>query len=106
MAADVSGTWSTHKEGCAWRKSPDNYPKDFEEIAYLDSKGILGYEWGCDFLVSGKNKWGQSVHVSACAMEGNSWPETILVEKSSTTDGYHVITKENEEPTEFPYKCE
>ena len=104
-AATLDGGYSTHKEGCAWRINQDKYPKAFEEIAYISKDGIVGWEWGCDFLSTTTNKYGASVHVASCSIEGTSWPDVVLVEKGS--DGYHAITKDRmEDPMEFPFKCE
>lgn len=104
-AATLDGVYSTHKEGCAWRKNQDQYPKDFEDIAYLSKDGIMGWEWGCEFATTHENRYGASVHVSTCGMEGTSWPDVVLVEQAA--EGYHVITKDRtEDPIEFPFKCE
>lgn len=105
MAATIDGVYSTHKEGCAWRKNQDQYPKDFEDIAYLSKDGIMGWEWGCDFVTSHENRYGASVHVSTCGMEGTSWPDVVMVEK--VAEGFNAITKDRTEtPIEFPFKCE
>ena len=107
-AATIEGVYSTHKEGCDWRMvTPDNYPDNAEEIAYLDATGVSGWEWGCEFLSGHTNKYEQTVYIASCGAEGDSWPNLMLVEKSFTGDGYSVITKDETNSTlEFPFKCE
>lgn len=77
-AETIVGTWST-LEGCnrleQMKTDPDAaWEGNFVEISYLSKNGILGYEWGCDFLDTDTNDYGLNVHVSACSAESESWP--------------------------------
>lgn len=106
--ADVSGVWST-QAGCDWRARGNdaNFPKDFETISYLTKDGVLGWEWGCDFLSKSENSYGQTVSVASCSAEGDSWPDLILIEPNGA-EGWQLVFRNNAiqvDIMDFPVQC-
>lgn len=111
-SASIDGTWST-VEGCTRleriKTDPDAaWEGNFVEISYLSKKGILGYEWGCDFLDTHTNEYGVSVNVSACSAEGDSWPELLLTRYDQSTGWTVVVTDETGKIREeyYPVQCD
>ena len=112
FAENINGTWST-AEGCdrleRMKSDPDAaWDGNFIEISYLTEKGILGYEWGCDFLDTKTNKYGVNVHVSSCSAEGDSWPELLLTRYDQSTGWTVVVTDETGKIREeyYPVQCD
>lgn len=110
-AKEINGTWSTI-EGCErldrMKVDPDAaWEGNFVEISYLTDKGILGYEWGCDFLDTKTNSYGVSVHVSSCSAEGDSWPELLLTRFDQNNGWAVVVTDETGSIREeyYPVRC-
>lgn len=112
FAGQIDGTWST-QEGCTrlerMKTDPDAaWEGNFVEISYLSDKGILGYEWGCDFLDTKTNEYGASVHVSSCSAEGDSWPELLLTKYSQDRGWTVAVTDETGKIREeyYPVRCD
>jgi hypothetical protein len=110
-AATIDGVWST-ADGCTrlerMKTDPDAaWEGNFIEISYLSDKGIIGYEWGCDFLDTKTNQYGVSVHVSSCAAEGNSWPDLLLTKFDSSNGWVVAVTDEAGQISEeyYPVQC-
>lgn len=110
-AETINGTWST-VDGCnrlERMKTDSNaaWEGDFVEISYLTKKGIVGYEWGCDFLDTKTNEYGVSVHVSVCSAGRDSWPDLLLTRFNQTTGWTVVVTDETGNIREeyYPMRC-
>jgi hypothetical protein len=111
-SATIDGTWST-VDGCnrlaAMKIDPDAaWDGNFVEISYLSKKGILGYEWGCDFLDTHTNSYGVSVNVAACSAEGTSWPDLLLTKFDSSNGWVVAVTDEAGQISEeyYPVQCD
>jgi len=107
--ADITGVWST-AAGCEWRARGNDasYPQNFETIAYLTKDGILGWEWGCDFLSEHMDRDGQFVYIASCSAEGDSWPE-IMMASPHNANGWRIINKNSVnlvDILDFPVQCE
>ena len=109
--ADIMGIWST-AEGCdaitKRKKQADYWPKNFETITYLSSRGVDGYEWSCEFLDIKRNSTGQMVIPASCSAEGESWAELFLVEYYAP-DGWRVINRPDGKGVNvmsFPRRCD
>lgn len=97
VAADqITGVWST-KSGCdrleAIKKdSKAAWQGNFMEDSYLSKDGLDGYEWQCRFLhgYTGPNE--EIVQVSSCTVEGDSWPDLIMLQSLDET-GWAVTVK-------------
>jgi hypothetical protein len=107
----IDGTWSS-AEGCdrlnRMKTNPDAaWDGNFVEISYLSKKGILGYEWGCDFLDTHTNSYGVSVNVAACTAEGDSWPDLLLTKFDSSNGWVVAVTDEAGQISEeyYPVQC-
>lgn len=110
-AETIKGTWST-ADGCdrleRMKTDPDAaWEGNFIEISYLSKKGIVGYEWGCDFLDTKTNDYGLNVHVSSCNYGPDSWPELLMTKFSDSTGWTVVVTEDNGEVVEeyYPVQC-
>jgi hypothetical protein len=112
----VSGTWST-QDGCNWaaaskRGWPSTLPAGFDQFSYLRSSGVDGYEWGCKFLMQDRDGRNRILAVAICDAEGDSWPETFLIERAfngTKENGWRLITKGERggtDVTEFPVRCD
>lgn len=110
-SATIDGTWSTI-DGCnrlaAMKINPDAaWDGNFEEMSYLSEQGILGYEWGCDFLDSHTNQYGLTVHVSTCSYGPESWPDLMMTKYSDDTGWTVVVTEADAIKEEYyPVKCD
>lgn len=110
-AATIDGTWST-VDGCnrlaAMKINPDAaWDGNFEEMSYLSKSGIVGYEWGCDFLDSHTNQYGLTVHVSTCSYGADSWPDLMMTKYSDVTGWTVVVTDAADIKEEYyPVKCD
>lgn len=112
QTSKIDGVWST-AEGCErlerMKTNPDAaWEGNFIEISYLSGKGILGYEWGCDFLDTKTNNYGVNVHVSSCSAEGDSWPELLLTKFNQDRGWTVAVTDETGKIREeyYPVLCE
>ena len=110
-AEDINGVWS-NADGCnrleRMKTDPDAaWDGNFVEISYLSNQGILGYEWGCDFLDTKTNNYGLNVHVSSCSAEGDSWPDLLLTKFDKSTGWTVAVTDETGSIREeyYPVQC-
>lgn len=107
---NLAGTWST-KDGCERLNMMSTDPEaawkgNFEDISYLSPDGIRGYEWGCEFLDAKEDSDGNRVIVSSCSMEGDSWPELIMVQGNG--NGWSVVVRGKDgeiASTDYPVRC-
>lgn len=111
----VTGTWST-QAGCDWMSAskrgwPSEMPAGFDQFSYLSSSGVDGYEWGCKFVMQDRDGSGRILAVAICDAEGDSWPETFLIERGyigNKENGWRLITKGEKgatDTTDFPVRC-
>lgn len=106
----IEGVWAT-PEAChalfQVQSGRNSFPKGYDSFIYLRNDGMTGWEWGCDFMTRHTNEYGQTVSVSICGGEGESWPSLFLLEHDKSA-GWRVIglpDLEQKNTLEFPVKC-
>ncbi len=111
VADEIQGVWSS-AEGCErlerMKTNPDAaWEGNFIEISYLSKKGIVGYEWGCDFLDTKTNDYGLNVHVSSCSYGPDSWPELLMSKFNNDAGWTIVVSEDNGTLSEeyYPVRC-
>ena len=105
--AAIEGVWST-QEGCDVLNYKGNeVPKNFDVVSFLTNNDVSGHEWICEFTQKNHTKYGSTIAISACAMEGDEWPELIMITPRDT--GWNLIVNKGNgnEPNvlEFPVQC-
>lgn len=88
----IPGVWAS-PAACqalkAVQSGANTFPDGMDSFTYLRDSGMTGWEWGCDFLHKSHNAYGQTVAVSSCSGEGDSWPELYLIER--VDNKYRVV---------------
>lgn len=102
VSTGINGVWST-SDGCQRLKlskiNPDAlWKKGFEDIAYLNGRGIEGYEWSCTFLKGFKGTDGEDVYLSNCELEGEVWTDILKV-KDLGKEGWVVTVLDSDNNT-------
>lgn len=102
VSTGIPGVWST-ADGCNRLKlskiNPDAlWKKGFEDVTYLNGKGIEGYEWSCTFLKGFKGVDGEDVYLSNCELEGEMWTDILKV-NSIANGGWTVTALDNDNNT-------
>jgi hypothetical protein len=94
----IEGVWSS-KKGC----SPNTDGVFDDASSFLTNDKVYGHEWLCEFVQKYYTEDGRIIAISACAAEGDEWPDTLMI--LPRDGGWDVVSSKDNTYLNFPMQC-